>query len=557
LGSGQLLACAIVLAVLVLAGSHLAPARDARARPGAPAPAASEPASDPGRGWAWLFVALAVPLLGAVWLNGVSDVRGFDSQADHLPRAARWLSLGRITDESGELLTPYYPGNFLVLVRWMLALGTDAYSFVPSLAASVTCIWALYRICREMGQPRWTALVSALCAISCSLVPFLSTTAQSDVAVPACLLVAVVILLRWVPTTERRRGWTPDRRELGMRLSLGAALGLAVGTKYSAIPMAVAVTLVAAYYAWRASRELDARGVVLYNARTIVVTLASILVPAAVTSGYWLLRNLVVHGNPLYPVAAAGLPGVDVRVIIPVKPSLVDSLWNRITFPWVQWDFRYVYDDGLGVTFACVALVGLLVTPLFRGVRPDRFRLVWLLTVAAYAIWLGTGSITVRFGLFPILLTFCFVGELWRRHGTVLLKLVTVATFAISVLMPAQSLVVGAVYRALLPAQPSVIAGVVDTLPPSRILNAAAAAHRYRLLGRDYRHEVITHFRTPQPADVARSRARYVLLAGEQLPAFRAASRLRLVAEEARGAGERLSLWEVVATPPAGDGRVR
>ena len=66
-----------------------------------------------------------------------------------------------LSTESGELMTPYYPGNFQLLVRWIVVLGTDAYAFLPAMLASVLCLVALYGICRELGQPKWTAIVVA------------------------------------------------------------------------------------------------------------------------------------------------------------------------------------------------------------------------------------------------------------------------------------------------------------------------------------------------------------------------------------------------------------
>lgn len=499
---------------------------------------------DDGARWVWAFVALLVPLVLAAWWNGIDSIRGFDSQSDHLPRAARWLRLSRLSDESGELLTPYYPGNFLVLVRWLLALGTDRYTFVASLASSCLCLALLYRICRALGQGRRTALVSSLSAASVTLVPYLATTVQADMAMTACLLLAVLALLRWAPTTVMRQDADPSTA-LRLPLALGASVGLAVGVKYSALPPALGIVAIVARYAWRGARERDAEARVVWNARTFVVSMATIAGAALACGGYWLVRNLVEHGNPLYPVATAGLPGVDMRTIIPVKPALVGSFWHRATYPWVQWDFGYVYDDGLGAVFPAVAIIGFLATLFrWRDAAPPT-RLLWVVTLVAYVLWIGTGSITPRFGLFPVLLTFCFVGELWRHAGSRVVKSVTVATFAVSVLATTKSLVVGAVYTAVVPLQEMGVPRLVDSLPPSRIFNACLAANRYRLLGADYRHEVVTQFDTPTPQDMVRARPDYVLLSPHQVPAFTAALPMERVASTASIGGDTLSLWRV------------
>ena len=279
------------------------------------------------------------------------------------------------------------------------------------------------------------------------------------------------------------------------------------------------------------------------NVRTFVVLIAAIAVPLVLGAGYWLLRNTVVHHNPLYPITMLGLPGVDLKTISIVKPALADSFWKRATYPWVQWQFGYPYDDALGAVFPAVALIS-FVAVFFRRARGTRRGLVWFITAASYLLWLNTGSIMARFGIFPILLTFVFVGEAWREFESLALKVVTLATFAFGVGVISYSMVFGAVYSASV-ATESDVPTVVDRLPPSRIFNATSASNRYALLGKDYRHEVITMFRDPVPSDLTNSRAQYVLLGQKQIAAFSAAEPLQLV-ESGRGLyGDTLSLWRV------------
>jgi hypothetical protein len=157
---------------------------------------------------------------------------------------------------------------------------------------------------------------------------------------------------------------------------------------------------------------------------------------------------------------------------------------------------------------------------------------------------MGTGSITARFGLFPILLTFVFVGELWREYGSVVLKLVTVASVLLGVALTTRSLVVGAVYTTVLPTGRRGVPAIVDSLPPARIFNATAASNRYPLLGRDYRHEVITMFGPARLEDRDSVRADYMLLSASQVSRFVTNGSATLVATgPGQATGETLSLW--------------
>jgi hypothetical protein len=505
------------------------------------------PSHDPGRGWAIAFLVLLVPMLIAAWWNGVDAIRGFDSLSDHLPRAARWFHLSRLSTESGELLTPYYPGNFQLIVRWFVALGTDAYAFVPALLGSVLCLAAIYGICRELGQPVWTATVAAAAAASCSQLPYLSTTVEADTAMSAWLLLATFFLLRWLRTMRPPEGGDTepvyDAAALG---ALGACLGLAVGTKYSALPTVAVLGVIVVFKVWRAAGVTGPNGERYFNVRTVVMMLAVVVVPAVLCCGYWLLRNTIEHHNPLYPIKTLGLPGVDLRYIIPIKPTLASSLWKRATYPWVQWEYRTDYDDGLGAAYAAVGLV-CFVAVLFRDRAAGKQRkLVWAITAAAFLLWIGTGSITARFGLFPVLLTFVFVGEAWREYESLLLKLVTFASFALTVGVITYSFVVGSVYTTVMPPGKRGVPAIVDRLPASRIFNATSAASRYPLLGADYRHEVITMFRPAEPADVAATHPAYVLLTSTQVPSFTAAVPMVLVERgPALPDGDTLSLWRV------------
>ena len=217
-----------------------------------------------------------------------------------------------------------------------------------------------------------------------------------------------------------------------------------------------------------------------------------------------------------------------------------------MTYPWVQWEFATDYDDGLGAAYAAVGLICFVAVIFRRPAKGTRRRLVWAITAAAFVLWIGTGSITARFGLFPVLLTFVFVGEAWREFESLLLKLVTFASFALTAGVITLSMVVGAVYSSDMPQGKRGIPAIIDSLPPSRIFNATTPANRYPLLGADYRHEVVTLFRSAEPKDVAPANPAYVLLDAKQVPSFTAMTPMTLVGRgPALPGGDTLSLWRV------------
>ena len=127
----------------------------------------------------------------------------------------------------------------------------------------------------------------------------------------------------------------------GRGLPIAAALGLAVGTKYAGVVLAlpfVAAVVVLAHCGRRACA----------CARDALVALAVLVA----TGGFWYLRNIALTGNPLYPVAVPGLPlparygGAEMRAWdyhLPVAD--VGALWELLL--------------GAGIAFASAAAIAL------------------------------------------------------------------------------------------------------------------------------------------------------------------------------------------------------
>jgi len=88
---------------------------------------------------------------------------------------------------------------------------------------------------------------------------------------------------------------------MGDLMTAAASLGLAIGTKYAAallaVPFAVAVVATAAI---ATPERLRPRRLAAAGAVSVLLA----------TGGFWYVRNLWLTGNPFYPVATLGLPGL-------------------------------------------------------------------------------------------------------------------------------------------------------------------------------------------------------------------------------------------------------
>lgn len=226
----------------------------------------------------------AVAGAGAVWVAWV--VRhpglGIDPLSYHLPESVIWVQEGHpgsVETLQYEFPQGWYPVTNEVLVAWLSGIARTP---VPALLwTSVTAVLAVaagWLGLRRVGGGR---LVSALAIAAVLLIPIVCSQVigpHTDLPSVAWLWVAAAL----VAVAE-------DRPRLLAPALL--ALALAVGTKTTTAPLAVLLLAVAG---WRHRAHL----------RDLAPLLGTALAAGVVVGGVWYLRNLVVHGSPLWPFQA-------------------------------------------------------------------------------------------------------------------------------------------------------------------------------------------------------------------------------------------------------------
>ena len=240
----------------------------------APCSTRGEASSRVGR---WCLVVL-VGVVVAQWGLQTADSLGggmfsFDVLWYHMPFAAAFAQSGSVTHiqfTQADPFVAYYPATSeLVHGLGIMALGNDFLSPLLNLGWMTLALLAGWSVGQRWGAQRQTlSIVAMLLAL-----PVFSTTqpgqAFSDVVGLAGLLTAVALLAG------------EDAEQLRL-LAAGAALGLAVGTKYTfVVPTLVLIVGVALMSHQRRAR------------RALLVA-----VPAVVTGGWWYLRAAIHTGNP-------------------------------------------------------------------------------------------------------------------------------------------------------------------------------------------------------------------------------------------------------------------
>lgn len=350
--------------------------------------------------------------------------RGWDVLMYHLPRAVSWLQHGDLGAYGPA--AAFYPGNAELVMLHVLQSGSDRLVPLVQVPFLVLSCLAVYEIARSIGARTWSAALAALVLAASPMAFFQSTISKNDLVVTAMIACSALFLLRSLGVEGRR-----DTRLKEIVLA-GLSLGLAVGTKYSVLPVAAVMAAcvpLAHSRKGRSGRRPSGVGAVTLTAAFA----AAVLVPSL----FWYLRNLIVAGNPLAPIGSDALPQGWVRQQFQFVPATfywwIQPLIDR------QSGGTYTGSAGFGAVFGAVYLPSLAICAAAAVSKraSDEFRrrrgLLAILIAAGTAAWWAGGHHLPRY-LLPVAALACATSALLfqnvrgRARG-VLLALLAAALF--------------------------------------------------------------------------------------------------------------------------------
>jgi hypothetical protein len=247
----------------------------------------------------WSVVALVFAHWGLTTKDALDrGIFNFDSLWYHMPFAADMVQSHSVTGlhyTETVFTNWFYPQNSELLhATGILLTHRDTLSLFLNFGFLALSFLAAWCIGRPYGRGHLTVVAAAVVLECHTLVVREPGAAKNDLIAAALLLAAVAILVNvWVA----RRAHNPTVGEkvalpVGWPLAAaGLAVGLAVGTKSTAVAMAAGLTL-AVLVLVPAGRRWAAAG--------------WWFVPALLGGGYWYLRNLIVAGNPLPQATSLG-----------------------------------------------------------------------------------------------------------------------------------------------------------------------------------------------------------------------------------------------------------
>lgn len=296
---------------------------------------------------AWAVAAPAILAVGTAVIASVrvGSSRAFD-QVDWmsftLPNVANWIHAGSFFNSTQFLpLFPVsaYPNNGDVLyLAAILPFHDDA--FVRFVGVPVVAVIGLaaYALARELRAPASVAVLAAAVVLSLRAVtnPVLEGGKPDGFMLAACGA-GLVFLVRHARTRER------SDLLLG-----GLGLGLALGARWYGLSTAVVVVVVWAF-AWLLARR---------PWRTLLREGGVLCGVIALAGGFWIVRNVIVLGNPIgtVPIAPFGIT-LFAGQPDPLRDLLGSSLASYLDNPRILHGYALPdYTAALGIPGAALAI---------------------------------------------------------------------------------------------------------------------------------------------------------------------------------------------------------
>lgn len=331
--------------------------------------------------------------------------------------------------EQGVIFQPFWPfampHSLHLVMAWAMILESVNLGVLLYWGCGLALVLASYAMARRCLPVRFS-LLSAL--IVCSTPLFLQALvgAEPDICGALFITLAFVLFQQW--ETKGR----PRNRLLAL---CGGFMGVAVSTKTTMLPAAVALGIVILVYVFRYKSKT--------SLRDLMQLLTAIGIPFAVLGSVWYIRNWIVAGNPVWPfyydlfpdtrhlseAALYGQKAYRAALFFPLGRDLVAFL----TGP-----FRVLLSDlplargAFGLTLAAFVPPTVLYLKSSRTLKQSA-----LLFISYYVLWFFTNQQTSFYIIILPVLSFLAVHTVYyalselHLPGQALLYLVLVFSLAV------------------------------------------------------------------------------------------------------------------------------
>lgn len=391
-------------------------------------------------------ILLAILVGTILWTVGraiTAPTYDYDVLTYHLFFPANWVqnsAISIVPTWFGDPAPAYAPSATEVFYAWlMLPLSSDLAARGGQWPFWILLIMAFGGLLRELRVVRSVRLIACTAVALIPTIASQAATAMVDVALAAHMLCVALFALRM------RRASTPENV-----VGLSLAIGLMLGTKFLAIAYLAALSPLVAWAVVSALRSRSpARKTQIRNNRMACIFAMLI---AAWVGGYWYVRNLVVTGNPVYPLAVR-IGGVEWFGGAYGREQMANSSFNArrvggstALIDAMNRSLRNRIDSGDGTRSELSSLLSRVTPPLWiigglyaastvallQGVRRRPAIVVYHLCAAATlcVFWWGLPFQQSRFAWGPILLIFAGGLSMARGRGNLRYAVIALVVLA-------------------------------------------------------------------------------------------------------------------------------
>lgn len=328
-----------------------------------------------GRLSPWVTALVGLALAEVVWRvfsAAVLPPYAWDGLSYHLTTTAEWIQRGELVTNPLSLCCAHYPLNTELTFVWPgLLLGSDSLVDGVQIGFAVVGALAVAGIGRVVGLSGRGAAAAGAIFFLTPVILAQSATNYNDVAFTAMFLCGLFFVIRYVVSGIRRPAY------LGLA---GLAAGFALGSKGTGLAYVGVLGLVVL----ASIVLLQVRGDL--RARMAFGALGIFIVGLVATGGFWYGRNLLQHGNPVYPFDLS-VGGVQIfsgpwrvnEVLSNPSQYRGESNWHRVLHSWFHdatprrgTDGFYEYEErvgGFGIVWPWLMLPALAVFVAFSARR--------------------------------------------------------------------------------------------------------------------------------------------------------------------------------------------
>lgn len=356
-------------------------------------------------GWQKVTLVVALCICGAAYLPGaLLPPVSYDALEYHLGAPHLYLQQGRLFRIDGNVYSNF-PFNTEMLYTYSLLLRpTGVLAKLFHFSFALLTVVATYSLGCAVGRPL-AGLAAALLFLSAPQVAALAISANIDLAVGYYLACSLLALHQWLSK--------PSRSTL---ILTAAFVGIAMGCKYIAVLLvALPVATVIAFHSVSSPASKSPNPAEGRAERSPSNLLWFALISVAFLSP-WLIKNLVYHGNPVFPLLYEFFGGrawsaeesqIFRAAHSPTLPQRLGQAAYHLQSAEGLPAIRGALTEFWGALTGSSVVIALLFVPLPRK-RLREFPLLRGCTMAAFVGYLGWLLLTNQVGrfltpLFPLI----------------------------------------------------------------------------------------------------------------------------------------------------------